>query len=70
MFEQSFCQQGWECPKCGRVYSPSTSMCRFCGGEANLSANNHLVMGFLSDDETEGYNTDEDIKATSNYVSE
>jgi uncharacterized OB-fold protein len=23
-------QQGWECPKCGRVYSPSTSMCLTC----------------------------------------
>ena len=26
-------QQGWECPKCGRVYSPSTPMCIFCGAE-------------------------------------
>ena len=23
-------QQGWECPKCGRVYSPSTTMCLYC----------------------------------------
>jgi len=23
---------GWECPKCGRVYSPTTSMCAFCAG--------------------------------------
>jgi methionyl-tRNA synthetase len=25
-----FTQQGWECPKCGRVYSPSTHMCWSC----------------------------------------
>lgn len=25
--------KGWECPKCGRVYSPSTPMCLYCGGE-------------------------------------
>lgn len=23
--------QGWECPKCNRVYSPSTPMCFSCG---------------------------------------
>ena len=22
--------QGWECPKCGRVYSPYASMCKYC----------------------------------------
>lgn len=22
--------QGWECPKCGRVYSPTTPMCLHC----------------------------------------
>lgn len=25
--------QGWVCPKCGRVYSPMTPMCFYCGGE-------------------------------------
>jgi len=24
-------QTGWECPKCGRVYSPWTPMCYTCG---------------------------------------
>lgn len=28
----SLTQKGWECPKCGRVYSPSTAMCYFCPG--------------------------------------
>lgn len=23
---------GWICPKCGRVYSPTTDQCLFCGG--------------------------------------
>ena len=25
--------KGWGCPKCGRVYSPFTPMCLYCGGE-------------------------------------
>lgn len=28
----SSAMQGWECPKCGRVYSPSTPMCMYCPG--------------------------------------
>lgn len=27
-----FGQMGWICPKCGRVYSPTTEQCLFCGG--------------------------------------
>lgn len=25
--------KGWICPKCGRVYAPSTPMCSYCGKE-------------------------------------
>ena len=25
--------QGWMCPICNRVYSPTTPMCYYCGGE-------------------------------------
>ena len=28
----NFLQQGWECPKCGAVMSPSTSVCINCRG--------------------------------------
>ena len=28
--EGIFSMKGWECPKCGRVYSPYTSMCPYC----------------------------------------
>lgn len=28
-----FVPHGWVCPKCGRVYSPSTPMCSYCGNE-------------------------------------
>ena len=30
MSQTSFIPQGWECPKCKRVYSPTTIMCIAC----------------------------------------
>jgi hypothetical protein len=30
MFQTNFIPQGWECPKCKRVYSPTTTMCIAC----------------------------------------
>ena len=26
-----FASQGWQCPICKRVYSPTTPMCYYCG---------------------------------------
>lgn len=28
-------QQGWQCPSCKRVYSPSTALCFYCPGTTN-----------------------------------
>ena len=30
---ERFAQQGWQCPICRRVYSPTTPMCYYCGNE-------------------------------------
>lgn len=32
--------KGWVCPKCGRVYSPSTPMCWYCGDKQITNAPN------------------------------
>lgn len=32
-----FTQQGWQCPVCKRVYSPTTPMCYYCGNGITVS---------------------------------
>ena len=32
-------QQGWECPKCERVYAPSVAMCLYCGPYKAVTTN-------------------------------
>lgn len=29
-YSYTFARQGWQCPLCGRVYSPDTMMCPYC----------------------------------------
>ena len=38
-------QKGWECPKCGAVMSPTTSVCVNCRGftEVSVSTNHALA---------------------------
>lgn len=37
-----FVNKGWQCPICGRVYSPTTPMCPYCGNkEFENSLENH-----------------------------
>ena len=37
MDNYTFAQQGWQCPICKKVYSPSTPWCYYCGGESKIS---------------------------------
>ena len=30
-------QQGWQCPKCGKIMSPSMMWCPFCNGENEVT---------------------------------
>lgn len=41
-FNGMFGQQGWICPKCGRVFSPFTPMCLYCNNGASTSASSSI----------------------------
>jgi hypothetical protein len=45
-------QQGWQCPCCKAVYSPSTPMCFRCSGEILTKTTDNTEQG--SSDEHEG----------------
>lgn len=34
-YENFGAPQGWRCPICGRVYSPTTPMCFYCSNKEN-----------------------------------
>ena len=36
MMDDSYTPKGWQCPVCGRVYSPTFPWCVTCGGEQNM----------------------------------
>lgn len=37
MNDNKFIPQGWECPKCGAVMSPTTSVCVNCNGQVQVT---------------------------------
>lgn len=39
----NFTPQGWECPKCKRVYSPTTMMCLYCPQKTTTSSTTNLT---------------------------
>lgn len=41
-FNGMFGQQGWICPKCGRVFSPFTSMCLYCSKGTSTSTSYNI----------------------------
>ena len=60
-----YTQQGWECPKCGRVYSPYTIMCQFCGAEEKTRTYTNPTLegksiSFVALDEEKLFKTTED----------
>lgn len=39
-FNNGWVNQGWQCPICKKVYSPSTPFCYFCGRDETYTTTN------------------------------
>lgn len=58
MFD-SYITQGWQCPICRRVYSPTTPMCWYCGNESTSVSNTFTFEGQTTlEDLTKGVKQD------------
>lgn len=51
MNEVNWMQQGWECPKCGAVMSPTTSCCVNCRGNKGGGSTDSAIGSPLTMDE-------------------
>jgi len=55
MYSTTFIPQGWECPKCKRIYSPTTSMCSFCPQKlVTTTSTGTAILCLFEFDETSG----------------
>lgn len=53
MNEFNFVPQGWQCPICKRVYSPSTPWCYYCGNEQTITTTDKtIIVGDPSQDKS------------------
>ena len=51
MYGDFMIKQGWECPKCHRVYAPDWPWCNFCGNEqTQIYTTNTLEINTQKDD--------------------
>ena len=48
MNEDKFIPQGWECPKCGAVMSPTTTVCVNCKGQPQITVATNI--SYLKDE--------------------
>lgn len=50
--DYGFIQQGWECPKCHRIYSPNQSFCLYCSDRRVTYASNTPMAEWIYKDHT------------------
>ena len=65
MLQTSFIPQGWECPKCKRVYSPTTSMCSHCPEHSQGYASTGTTLTVGTNSTFIGHNFEPDKKGSS-----
>ena len=60
-YENMFHQQGWVCPGCNRVYSPTTPVCFYCPTKTTTDTKTTTGSPMLPKREWAGL-TDEDLR--------
>ena len=65
MIQTIFIPQGWECPKCKRVYSPTTSMCSHCPQSNTSVTTTGTTATFVSGTTFSAHNFESDKKSSS-----
>ena len=63
--EIGFAPQGWQCPVCKRVYSPTTPMCYYCGNNVVTTTTTNIETPKTEEDFTEKWK--KAIQGTSDY---
>ena len=62
--DEIFAPKGWICPKCGRVYSPTTPVCFYCGGNEKTITSLNTTPFEVKIDNIGGSDYWDDIKKT------
>ena len=52
MIDNNDIPQGWQCPICKRVYSPTTLMCMYCGREEQTIVTSTGIIDSFQEQET------------------
>ena len=70
---EDICPQGWQCPVCKRVYSPTTFMCCYCGANGTTISTTGTTISTTGTTTTvtSGYvDTEEDNQTKESKLSE
>ena len=64
--DYGFIQQGWECPRCHRIYSPTQNFCLYCNDNRVINITTTPEWIYKEDTRTGSIYDNEWLKTTTN----